>query len=455
MTDQRHTQRKHPVRRIVYLALVLVLVIGIGFYLSVRVQWSRRIDRQIKAMREAGLPTNPMELNRWYRLPGGVVENAANYYLSAFAYVVEPNEEDANQVPLAGTGELPGRTEPLPDQTKEAIVRFVAANKQALDLLNEAATIPACRYPVDFNAGPQQVLLPWLSEMRRAVFLLSCDALLHTEERQSALTGRSIESALCLARSLLAEPVVVSQLVRMGIQSKALSTLERVISRDELPLEQIIAIDLVLTRGEEPNALRRALVGQCLVDGEIFEHPPLGLFLQSDEVSIPGPIRLGLYQGVGLSIRDKAEYLETIGATLKALELPEAQRLTAIRAVETQSGHIPRSHLLLHDLMPSLSGFCEMELRSLAQIRAAQTALAIERYRLKVGRPPEGLDSLVPEYLATIPTDPFTGQSLKYRELARGYVVYSVGKDLSDDGGKEKPPRKDEGPYDVTFIVER
>jgi len=38
-------------------------------------------------------------------------------------------------------------------------------------------------------------------------------------------------------------------------------------------------------------------------------------------------------------------------------------------------------------------------------------------------------------------------------------VVYSIGEDLSDDGGKEKQPRKTRGQkppnWDVTFIVEK
>jgi hypothetical protein len=100
-----------------------------------------------------------------------------------------------------------------------------------------------------------------------------------------------------------------------------------------------------------------------------------------------------------------------------------------------------------------------LEVRKIASRRTTQTALAIERYRLAEGRLPQALSDLVPVYLEAIPTDPFDGQELRYDVLAKGYVVYSIGEDLRDDGGAEKEDRKRDGQnkpaWDVTFFVER
>jgi len=50
----------------------------------------------------------------------------------------------------------------------------------------------------------------------------------------------------------------------------------------------------------------------------------------------------------------------------------------------------------------------------------------------------------VPDYLDAVPTDPFDGEPLRYRQFAGGYKVYSIGRDLVDDGGatpaEERPP---------------
>ena len=73
--------------------------------------------------------------------------------------------------------------------------------------------------------------------------------------------------------------------------------------------------------------------------------------------------------------------------------------------------------------------------RSSARLRCADAALAVERYRLKHGAWPGRLDDLVPEFLADVPVDPFTGQRLSFRRTDYGVVVYSFGPDGRDDAG--------------------
>ena len=87
------------------------------------------------------------------------------------------------------------------------------------------------------------------------------------------------------------------------------------------------------------------------------------------------------------------------------------------------------------------------ETRTLARLRAANAGLAVESYRETLGHLPDKLADLAPIYLNSVLTDPFDGQPLRYKKLAKGYVVYSVGEDGNDDGGDEKK--------DITFTVER
>jgi len=70
-------------------------------------------------------------------------------------------------------------------------------------------------------------------------------------------------------------------------------------------------------------------------------------------------------------------------------------------------------------------------------VQQAMTACALERYRLARGRFPEKLDELVPQYLAAVPKDVIDGQPLRYRrEGAKGFVLYSIGWNMKDDGGE-------------------
>jgi hypothetical protein len=70
-----------------------------------------------------------------------------------------------------------------------------------------------------------------------------------------------------------------------------------------------------------------------------------------------------------------------------------------------------------------------------------RTEVALLRYRLARGGFPAALNDLAPEYMAAVPDDPCGGRPLKYRltEGGRAFLLYSIGPDLRDDGGKPQP----------------
>jgi hypothetical protein len=91
----------------------------------------------------------------------------------------------------------------------------------------------------------------------------------------------------------------------------------------------------------------------------------------------------------------------------------------------------------------------------LAGLANAQAAVAIERWRLAhPGQLPDTLAELVPAYLAAVPLDPFDGQSVRYKKLPVGYVVYCLGLDFTDNGGREGEQGEHSG-FDTTLTVER
>jgi hypothetical protein len=81
--------------------------------------------------------------------------------------------------------------------------------------------------------------------------------------------------------------------------------------------------------------------------------------------------------------------------------------------------------------------------RTVARAMRAETersmvicAVALKRFSLRHGAPPGSLDSLVPEFVSSVPVDYMDGKPLKYRLNAdKTFVLYSVGEDGKDDGG--------------------
>ncbi len=70
--------------------------------------------------------------------------------------------------------------------------------------------------------------------------------------------------------------------------------------------------------------------------------------------------------------------------------------------------------------------------------RLTQAVLGLRLYYHDHRRYPDSLQALTPRYLPQPLLDPFDGKPLRYRKLAKGCIVWSVSKDLRDDGGKEE-----------------
>ncbi len=75
--------------------------------------------------------------------------------------------------------------------------------------------------------------------------------------------------------------------------------------------------------------------------------------------------------------------------------------------------------------------------RCIMRLEIAKLALALGAYRKEKGNFPAALSDLRPEYLKQIPQDTFAGKPLIYKRIGKGYLLYSLGPNMIDDGGVE------------------
>lgn len=436
--------------------LIALLLVGIAAFAIFRISTRFKLRARLDAVRAAGYPVTCAELDRWYSIPPDV-ENAAYTLDSAFLLLNAWDKERSEPLPLVGRAELPARTEPLPTEMKTLIAEYVADNNEALELLHEAAKIEYCRYPIDLSAG-LGTLAPNLSEMRKSVFLLELEGVLHAEDADGAAAVRSAISGFAVARSLAREPLTISQLVRAGCQNIAVSTVEQIVNRTELSDEQLVDLVKSVRNSERISDMSCAFVGErCM--GISFFRVPESVGPDAFGGGVPFRPVLALYKVLGLADADAVIFLDLMEGYIESMKLPLHERQKAVDAVSAKLRSTSKAHILLHLVAPALSRVTTIEMRAIAQLRAADAALAVQRYSLAVGKLPDKLADLVPVYLDAVPTDPFDGKELRYKKLDPGFVVYSIGEDLSDDGGKERPVRRTRGEnppnWDVTFIVER
>ncbi len=109
-------------------------------------------------------------------------------------------------------------------------------------------------------------------------------------------------------------------------------------------------------------------------------------------------------------------------------------------AVAQKFVKIPHPPDLILLVEPDLSKALFWEARDQAFDRLLLTSMALRAYELDhAGKYPDSLGELVPNYLNAVPLDPFAngiGVPLVYRQKGSGYLLYSVGPDGVDDGGR-------------------
>ncbi len=92
--------------------------------------------------------------------------------------------------------------------------------------------------------------------------------------------------------------------------------------------------------------------------------------------------------------------------------------------------------------VPNIVKATQTTAQSQTVLHEAALACALERYRRARGEYPETLAALVPQFMAKIPHDLMTGESLKYQRTEKDkFRLYSVGWNLKDDGGTRNTNR--------------
>ena len=458
MMDENETAPRKRRRLKVSHVLIILLLIGVGSFAIFRLRLKSKLQTRIDAIRDAGYPVTCAELDQWYKIPPDA-ENAAYTIEEAFSFYKTWDKEKSKSLPLVGRAELPARTEPLSVEMKTLIAEYIADNNEALELFHQAAGIEYCRYPIDLSVEfVTFTFMPNLSEMRNVVRLLELEAVLHAEDGDGAAATHSAISGFGIARSLAKLPTIVCQLFRGGCQNVAISTIEQVVNRAELTDEQLLDLIEHVRESERVSDFSHAFVGGRCV-GIAFIKDPEGIYPGLLGGDIPVLVRpvLALYNAVGMAEADAVIYLDLMDGYMKSTKLPLHERQQAVDAVSAKLQSTSKAHVLLHEIMPALSRATSIELRTIAHLRTTDASLAVQRYRLASDKLPDKLADLVPTYLESVPKDPFDGNELRYKRLESGFVVYSIGDDLSDDDGKERQPRrtKESPNWDVTFIVER
>ncbi len=143
--------------------------------------------------------------------------------------------------------------------------------------------------------------------------------------------------------------------------------------------------------------------------------------------------------------------LGKIDADLKALK-KEATALANLAKLAPGDGPPDKQagkaigDVLITLIMPALRKVQDAYDRAEQVQRNLHIAFALAAYQRDHDRYPARLDELAPDYLAVVPDDLFSGKALIWRPGEKGYLLYSIGVNGKDEGGRwfeDNPPGDD------------
>jgi len=326
---------------------------------------------------------------------------------------------------------------------------------------------PASAGPAEENPPFISVLLPELSPLREGSALLVVDAHVAALAGDAERAYEDIETTFRIAEHVSETPFLISDLVAVAILRRNTDLIGRLL-RDRPELfsdEQLVELSHRLAGIRGGGVLRLRLSAERWMfedlvqrlysddgrgDGRLAAESPELLASLSvadwalfDEL-MKGPAKLLFVPAMSAFVADRREMLRKHDELMRAFEaeaqVPLWQREES--AVEREIVQMRASlterlrYVPIMIMMPSLSRASVIAERGTQERDATLAALACELYRRRTGHWPASLAELAPRYLPAVPLDRFDGQPLRYR-MADGYaVIYSVGWDRDDDGGR-------------------
>ncbi len=358
---------------------------------------------------------------------------------------------------------------PWKAEEQPGIAAWREANAGQLDKLVEASRRPRYYMPWMTAGSPHMMsaLLKHLSPTRNAANALKCRAMLRLGSGDLDGACRDALALHRLARLVSQPPALLPQLVGIVMEKKA-GDVDAALAGDE---------NLTAARARRMISDLRSLppmpeIRKAFDTGERFalldammaffcEEPPpdpaeIDTELAGLKNSLDPDLMFGItnsYFGEIVAALEKDDYLarrqaldelpdilpqmEAIkaryagpsGAWNRLWDRPEKRRAAASKMV---------AFVTLAVSLPVMTRVIDKAAASETYFRLTIISFALAAHRIEQGRYPAELSGLVPEYLPEIPGDVFSGKPLVYRLEGEGYVLYSIGANLLDDGGVEE-----------------
>ncbi len=427
--------------------VVLVAINGIATMIL-----GRRFEADVRALKAQGQPVTMAEL-----LPKPIPDhlNGAVVYAKAFSLCENPplsRIENDVSYQLRKVG-LPQLTEQQKLAEWSKAIRATKLYGEVVRLTQEAQTKPKCVFPAHLSRFGG-ISRPHYSQVRVLTKEIASIAKVDAYEGRTDDAFKKIGMAFRVSSALDNEPSILSTMVRISCCDLVNRPLRSVLKFVQPDNTQVAQLNNLLSATDFRDDWARSF--QCLTveqlglidtvmrTGASGFRQVFGYYFIEDEGSLlSGPTRKSTAKLYAASMvwrpftyADGSYYLRAMDDYMAISKQPYWVMTHSEQGISRIVNQLPRYALTAREAASTFVLGVEKAATLRAETALTQILLAANQYKARTGQYPGSMSQVRSVGLVGIPMDPFSGKEFIYKRTPKGFLAYSIGKDLKDDGGR-------------------
>lgn len=420
----QETRPRRPWRWLKLTGLSALAILGLGliWFAVANGRANARFAAKIQELRDQKLPTSLAELAS---APVPPDSNAVTFMRRAQVGVKAIQDDVSAAYDTAGESDQEEFDRGVPSPGMLSAIRSAFdAYPNVWPLLLRASKCPNYDLQLDYDVDSTvflEKLIDVVQDSRAEIRILNLRVMLLLSENKGQEAVETCLAMLRLSRHFDHNPMIVSNLVAAAVRGVAIDAASRSLGSGSLPKAAHDALEAELASHDLVESYRHALRTER----------PFGIRqIQSFRDSIPGSTWTLRF------LYDECGYLDVIDGAIRNADLPYSEAQAKNEAIQQDKG------MLTQTATPRIKHHLEVLTRAQAKQRSLRVLNQL------VLQDPTGEKVLTINQLglpAEATIDPFDGKPLRIKHTDAGWLVYSVGKNLQDDGGKLDDDRTDVG----------
>jgi hypothetical protein len=407
------------------LTLVALVAVLLAARAVLNYTTGKKLEKFLAEAKAKGLPVSYMDVG--LACPG--TTNAEPFWKAAV--VLFGGQDQATRIlnpELANLFEV----RPLEEKSRSLIRTGIEKNRRSIDLLLAAAARP-CFQLRDRRVFLEQSILHDYVSILNLIKLLGFEALLRADGGDVRGGLNEWIQGFRFVRLTMQEPELINALIAISNAKCLLIVLNRIVDGRVVGGDDLAALLKELDVESWRAAVAGSLKGERALRIESGRDILRGR-LDSLDVGLGRRFLLWLFRPwVRTQMMHQYSAFDEIEALLGE---PYYQSRMRMNAFHDRQEHRPWYERLPDDGFSGISGTGMKEACLEALMETARIGLAARVYLAREKRFPAAVADLVPGLLSREPMDPFTGKPLVFRIDRDNLLIYSLGSNEKDDGGR-------------------